>query len=90
MQYEWGCAVRVGMCSTSGDVQYKSGTSLVQARMCSMNQARCQYKQECVVQSRNITSTSKDVQYDSGTSSVQEQMCNMNQVPHQYERGCAV
>ena len=31
VQYEQGCAVRVRMCSTSEDVLWKSGTSLVQA-----------------------------------------------------------
>ena len=37
VQYKRGCAVQARMCSTSEDVQYESGTSSVQARMCSMS-----------------------------------------------------
>ena len=38
------------MCSMTEDVQYESGTSSVQARMCNTNQAHRQYKQGCAVQ----------------------------------------
>ena len=35
-------AVQARMCSTTEDVQYKQGTSLVRERMCSMSQAYLQ------------------------------------------------
>ena len=45
LQYKRGCAVRIGHTfSRSEDVQYELGTSSVQARMCSTNQAHLQYK----------------------------------------------
>ena len=51
------------MCSTSDDMQYESGTSSVQVRMCSMSEAHLQYKRECAAGIRHIISTRKDVQY---------------------------
>ena len=37
-------------------MQYESGTSSVQARMCNANQAYHQYKQECAVQASKSSS----------------------------------
>ena len=40
----------------SEDVQYKSGTSSVRARMCSTNQAHLQYERGCAVQASRSSS----------------------------------
>ena len=37
------------MCSTGEDLQYQSGTSLVQARMWSMSKAHLEHKGGCAV-----------------------------------------
>ena len=70
--------------STSEDVQYESGTSSVQARMCSTNQVHLPYKPGCAIPIRHILRTSEDVLYESGTSSVQARMCNTSQAHDQY------
>ena len=62
--YKRGCAVRIRhIISTSEGLQYESGISSVQARMCSTSKAHLQYKQRCVVRIRHIFSTSEDVKY---------------------------
>ena len=77
LKYKRGCAVRIRhIFSTSEDVQYESGTSSVQARMCNTI--------------RHIFSTNEDVQYESGTSSVQARTCSTNQAHLQYKRGRAI
>ena len=63
VQYERGCTVQARMYSASKDVQYESGTSSVQARMCSTSEAYLQYERGCAAQIRHIFSTSEDVQY---------------------------
>ena len=70
--------------------QYESGTSSVQARMCSTNQEHLQYKRGCAVRIRQMFSTSEDVQYESGTCSVQAMMCSTSEEHLQYEQECAV
>ena len=50
MQYKRGCAI-------------ESGTSSVQAMMCSTNEVHLQYKRGCAVQIRHTISLSEDVQY---------------------------
>ena len=57
------------MCSTSEDVQCESGTSSVQARMCSTSQARHQYKRGYAVQIREL--------------SIRERMYSTNHEDHQ-------
>ena len=84
------CEVRARICSTSEDVQCESGTSSVQARMCSTSKVHLHYKQGCTVRIRRIFSASEDLQYKQGTSSVQARMCSTNQSHHQYKQGCAV
>ena len=63
-------------------MQYDSGTSSVQARMCSMSRAHFQCKRGCALLEGHITSTSEDMQYESGTSLVQARICSMNQAHH--------
>ena len=77
MQYRQGCAVRIRhIFSISDNVQCKSGTISVQARISSMNQAHRQQKRGYAVQVRHIFIISEDVQYESGTSVVQVRMCS--------------
>ena len=58
------------MCSTSGDVQYESGTLPVQVRMCNTGKAHLQYRRGSAARIRHIFSTSEDVQHKQGRSSV--------------------
>ena len=77
---------RYTLCSVSEDMQYKSGTSSVQTRMCSMGKAHHQYKPGCAVRVRHIFSRSEDKQYESSTSSAWVRMYSTNQAHHQYEQ----
>ena len=84
VQYERGWAVRIKYIFITREyVQYESGTSSVQARMSSKNQAHFQYESGkssvqggCAVRIKHIISTSED--------------CSTNRACLQYKRGCAV
>ena len=58
------------MCSTSEDVQYESGISSVQARMCM-----------CMI-SKYMISASEDVYYESGKIISTSEVCSTNKVNH--------
>ena len=64
LPYKRGCVIRIRhIFNTSEDVQYESGASSVQVRICGTSKAHLYHKQGCAVRIRHIFSMNEDLQY---------------------------